>query len=133
MKKNREKILNKIFEEISSGLSLRKALEVVGEVSKPVFYKWIKEDEEKANQYARACEERQDKIFEEILEIADDSSGDEKPSPIAEGATQVDKEHIQRSRLRIDARKWMLGKMNPSKYGEKTESKIEQDVTISFK
>jgi hypothetical protein len=30
-------------------------------------------------------------------------------------------EHVQRSRLRLDARKWALSKMAPKKYGDKLE------------
>lgn len=30
-------------------------------------------------------------------------------------------EHVQRSRLRIDARKWMAGKLRPKVYGEKQQ------------
>ncbi len=33
----------------------------------------------------------------------------------------VDHEHIQRSRLRVDARKWLMSKMAPKKYGEKLQ------------
>ena len=32
---------------------------------------------------------------------------------------QENGEHISRSRLRIDARKWMAGKLRPKKYGER--------------
>ena len=31
------------------------------------------------------------------------------------------KEFINRSKVRIDARKWMLGKMQPKKYGDKLD------------
>jgi hypothetical protein len=30
-------------------------------------------------------------------------------------------ENLQRSRLRVDARKWMAGKLRPRKYGDKVE------------
>ena len=30
-------------------------------------------------------------------------------------------EHIQRSRLRVDTRKWYLSKLNPKKYGDKVD------------
>ncbi|TIP31141.1 MAG: terminase small subunit protein, partial [Mesorhizobium sp.] len=39
----------------------------------------------------------------------------------ADGSTteQVNSEHIQRSRLRIDTRKWVAERMRPKKYGSK--------------
>jgi hypothetical protein len=37
------------------------------------------------------------------------------------GGCELNGEHIQRSRVRIDTRKWMLSKMLPKVYGDKTE------------
>jgi terminase small subunit-like protein len=56
------------------------------------------------DQYARAREEQADKFFKEIIEIADDASGDYVTT--SDGKRIVDHENIQRSRLRVDARKW---------------------------
>ena len=63
-----------------------------------------------------------DAIFDENLEIADDGRndwmerhGDEEAGWVANG------EHIQRSRLRIDTRKWMASKLAPKKYGDKLD------------
>jgi Bacteriophage Sf6, terminase small subunit-like len=52
---------------------------------------------------ARAREERADRYFEEIIEIAKDSSGDYTED--RNGERVVDHENIQRSRLRVDALK----------------------------
>jgi hypothetical protein len=35
-------------------------------------------------------------------------------------------------RLQIDARKWMLGKLNPKKYGDKLEVDQNTNMTISW-
>ena len=32
---------------------------------------------------------------------------------------RVNGEHVQRSKLRVDARKWLLSKIAPKQYGEK--------------
>jgi hypothetical protein len=42
------------------------------------------------------------------------------------GATErvVDQEHIGRSRLRVDARKWLASKLKPKKYGEKLSTEL---------
>lgn len=34
---------------------------------------------------------------------------------------QLNGEHVQRSRLRIETRKWLMAKMKPKKYGEKLD------------
>ena len=62
--------------------------------------------------------------FETInLDIADDGSNDWVERKNADGSTTevVNGEHIQRSRVRIDARKWLLSKLAPKKYGDKLE------------
>lgn len=69
---------------------------------------WI-EKSERADEYARIRELRAHLIFEEILAIADNSTPGE------------DNAAIHRDKLRIDTRKWMLGKMLPKKYGDKVE------------
>lgn len=68
--------------------------------------------------------------IDEIFEIADDSSGDYKKvwnSKHEEYDIVPDNEHIQRSRVRIDTRKWFAAKMVPRIYGEKIEASL--DVT----
>lgn len=117
--------INDIFDLIIKnievhGYSLRKSLANGKDMpSSKTFYGWLENDEEKVKRYARACENRQDNIFDEILEIADeknvDVEFDKNMNPIING------EAVQRSRLRIDARKWALAKMNPKKYGDKIE------------
>src|SRR5260370_5913718 len=63
--------------------------------------------------------EQADKLFREIIEIADDKSGDYVTT--SDGKTIVDHENIQRSRLRVDARKWAAARLAPKKYGDRVE------------
>lgn len=125
-----ENTFKKILLSIEEGNSLRATLKRKGMPTSTTFYDWIDNDEQKALHYARACEKRADTIFEEILEIADDSSNDFSLADIGDGM-QVEKfnsEHVQRSRLRVDSRKWMLGKMNPKKYGDKIHQELSGEV-----
>ncbi len=74
------------------------------------------------NQYARATEARADYFAEEMLDIADDGSNDWMERRDADGKKvgwQVNGENIQRSRLRVDARKWNAARMKPKKYGDR--------------
>ena len=109
-------IINQICDRISKGESLRKVLASEGMPSSKTFFEWIDSSQEKVKQYARATEDRADAIFEEILDIADDGTNDIE---VVEYGEKVNQENIQRSRLRVDARKWMLGKMHPKKYADK--------------
>ncbi len=59
---------------------------------------------------------------DEILAIADDSVNDWVTRKYGDTEVQVpDTEAIQRSRLRIETRKWLMGKLKPKKYGDKLE------------
>ena len=42
----------------------------------------------------------------------------------------ADNEWINRSRLRVDTRKWLMGKLAPKKYGDKVQQEISGDLSI---
>ena len=73
-------------------------------------------------------------LFDEIIEIADDDQNDyiEQTLPSGDIIEKVNSEHIQRSRLRVDARKWVLSKMNPKKYGEKLDLDMNSKQVIEY-
>ena len=65
-----------------------------------------------------------------ILEIADDGRNDWMQRRVEEGFEPIiDKEHIARSRLRIEARKWLMAKLMPSIFGERLA--VEHSGSIS--
>lgn len=73
------------------------------------------------HQYALAREAQAETFLDEILFIADDSTND-WTTKIGRGGDEItvlDHEHVQRSRLRVDARKWAMSKMAPKKYGDR--------------
>ena len=116
----KQQIFDDICELIISGKSLRFAL---NEVSLPAktFFVWLRDNEVLSKQYARATTERAELMFEDMFDIADDGSNDwmEKKNDKGEVAGwSINGEHIQRSRVRIDTRKWALSKMMPKKYGD---------------
>lgn len=115
----KKKAIETILYEIEQGKSLKKITDENNELpSRRLFYEWLDNDEQLRNNYARACEVRQDGIFDEIFEIADNKLHDAIYTDKGEIANN---EFINRSRLRIDARKWALSKMNPKKYGEQID------------
>ena len=57
---------------------------------------------------------------DELVEIADDARNDWMDRETQNGTIRVvDHEHIQRSKLRIDARLWLLSRLQPHKYGDR--------------
>jgi len=118
-----------IIQHIEEGNSLISALNTNGMPSTQTFYIWLDEKDittgelteeakEKSKRYARACEVRELKLLDEILTIADKQDADviEK-----DGVVYTNHNLIQRNNLQIEARKWTLGKLNPPKYGNKTD------------
>lgn len=130
----KDKILDEIFRLIADeGLSTRKAVTKHGSIKRETFYQWIDDDEQKSDQYARACEDRADEMFDEIIEIADDQRGDVYIDK--DGHEQTDHNVIARSKLKVDARKWALSKMQPTKYGDRNTTVLEggeKTIEISF-
>jgi hypothetical protein len=121
--KQKDDLLELIFAEIKNGRAVRNVLKDKGMPDAVTFYRWLENDNEKVKQYTGACEARGDAIFDEIIEIADDSQNDFIEKDTGDGivASQFNSEHVQRSRLRIDARKWVASKLNPKKYGDKID------------
>lgn len=118
----REQAIDTILQRICEGESLRSILTYADKNVLPsmrTFLRWVSEDEDLRQQYARAMEVRSEAMFEEILEISNEANADIDITD--DGKIRVVGEAVQRSRLKIDARKWMLGKMNPKKYGDKVD------------
>jgi len=127
-----------IISEIESGKSLRYALSTNGMPSSSTFYEWLEEKdtvgnrteeaEEKAKRYARACELRELILLDEILEIADKQGEDviEK-----DGIEITNHNVIQRNKLQIEARQWVLGKLRPEKYGNKIQQEHSGEITTN--
>lgn len=68
-------------------------------------------------QYTRAKQIQADYMADEIIDIADNDNLDIGFND--EGKPFVNHEHINRSRLRVDARKWVASKLKPKVYGDK--------------
>ena len=129
---NKEELIELTLQEITEGKSLRAAC-LMFDVPLTTMHGWLAETKELIEQYTCARDNRSDKIFEEVLTIADDSSHDTVTSD--DGRASFNNEFAARSKIRIDARKWMLGKMQPKKYGDKLDvtsdgEKMEQNIIV---
>lgn len=85
------------------------------------IYRWLSADKEFCNRYTRAREDQADTLADQIIEIADDCSRDTISDDDGERANT---EWINRSRLRVDARKWIAAKLKPKKYGDAIDHKV---------
>jgi hypothetical protein len=114
-----------ICEKIADGQSLRDICTADDMPSRSTVFKWLSEQKEFSDQYARAREAQADKLADEILSIADESVNDTYTDD--NGNERTDHEVVARSRLRVDARKWLASKMAPKKYGDKVETTLKGD------
>lgn len=93
--------------------------------------KWLNNSDDFKLQYAHARELQADYLADEILEISDDASKDLQR--IDDFGNPIEnKEFVSRSRLKIDARKWIASKLRPKKYGDKLELDGGINTTLSI-
>lgn len=127
---------DKICEYVAMGESMRTIAARKGMPAMSTIFKWLRENQDFSEQYARAKEDCADALVEDILDIADDGSNDYMEKLDKEGNVigwVQNGEAVQRSRVRIDSRKWLAMKLKPKRYGDRlsvdSSSKIEGNVT----
>lgn len=114
------KLADKICQMIAQGQSVRSICAKKDMISMQTFFRWLRENDKFREQYARACEERSYMHAEDIIEIADNATNDYMEKLEGDGYI-FNSENVQRSRLRIDTRKWLMSKLNPKVYGDKLD------------
>ena len=108
----------RLLEDIASGASLTAALQRL----RPSPSYWWAKDQLRRNpelraRYAEACEDRADRLAEELLELAD--------MPIPEGLDGPGKSAcLQQLRLKVAARKWIACKLKPRQYGDRIDLEV---------
>jgi hypothetical protein len=127
-------LVQTICEHIANCVSLRAIAAMDGMPSVATMMNWLADagKPEFLEQYARAREAQADRMAEDILAIADeecttvraDKHGTQADHP--DGSTEVifDATAVARNKLRVDARKWLVSKMAPKKYGDKVQAEL---------
>jgi len=99
-----------VCEQIALGYSLRTVCKSDEMPGIATVFTWLRENIDFQEQYMRACEERTEAMSEDILDIADDA------------------EDVQKARLQVETRKWLMAKMKPKKYGDKMA--VDNTITL---
>lgn len=117
---------------LAEGKSLRTICKADGLPECATIFRWLRIYPTFCEQYTRAKQESADAMAEDMQDIADDGSNDwmQANDPNNPGWL-VNKEHINRSRLRIETRKWLASKLKPKKYGEKLELSGDPQAPIA--
>lgn len=124
-----------ICERIAAGESLSAICRDEAMPHRDTVYTWMGKNQAFADRYARAVEDRAETLAAEILAIADDGKNDygfkESEDKDGAGATPVFlAENVQRSKLRVEARKWIASKLFPKKFGD--YQRIDAQVSVSI-
>jgi hypothetical protein len=114
-----------ICAQIADGKTLAEICSTDGMPSTDTLYKWLAAAPHFTASYARARDQCMDRWADEIIAIADDAAGDYYEDD--QGNQKFDNQNPQRSKLRIDTRKWVMSKIS-RRYADKVE--IEQTVTL---
>lgn len=110
----------KVCERLAQVGSLRRVCAEDGMPGEAAVRSWIVRHPEFAEAYARAKEAGIDALVEEALDISDDGVNDWQEG---KHGPMLNAEHVSRSKLRVEYRRWLAERMAPKKYG------IKQDIT----
>lgn len=114
-----DEIAEALCERIANGQSLRSIEKDETMPTMTTVMRWMRDNGAFRQQYADARTRAMEIMAEEILEIADDGANDTYKDE--EGNTFTDHDVITRSKLRVEARKWLMSKLAPKKYGDKLD------------
>lgn len=125
----------RICSRIADGESLRSICNSDGMPHKATVFRWLISDNPVyipfRDQYEKAREIQYQSLADEIFDVADDGrndwmerNGDENEGWITNG------EALQRSRLRVDTRKWFLSKVLP-KFADKRELSVNGSLEVN--
>lgn len=99
--------------------TLRQIEVVRGMPTRQTICNWLAKHQDFFDQYVRAREVQTLLDEDEIQELADDSRNDwverERKGKVG---LELDREHLERTRLRIDTKKWLMGKRNAKRFGK---------------
>lgn len=124
-------IADEICARLMAGETLRQIVRSDHMPARSTVHLWLVKNKAFSDQYALAKEHQADTIFDEMFDIADDGTNDWMMKQFGENEVEVvNHEHIQRSKLRIDTRKWALARMAPKKYGDRTIVAGDSDAPL---
>ena len=105
------------------GESLTSICKIEKYPSKPAVLRWLIKYDDFRTQYTQARELQQELFLDEIVDISDDGTNDWMKRQFKDGSEgwALNAEHVNRSRLRIDTRKWVMERMSPKKYGSRQQ------------
>lgn len=118
-----DELFTRICERLAEGESLAAICRCDDMPAYSSVMKWVSQNEKLAESYARAKSDGLEKMADELLEIAD-----APVKSLDSGAT--DNGAVQKQRLQVDTRKWLLSKLAPKKYGDKLQTEVSGGLSV---
>jgi hypothetical protein len=132
-----EDLADLICERLAIGESMRSIARDEDMPAMSTLFKWLRVHPSFTEQYERAKVESADAMSEDCIDIADNIDGqtvmvDGVPLVVeGEMVKVVDSVSVQHAKLKVDTRKWLMSKMKPKKYGERTTTEHTGSLKVS--
>ncbi len=129
-----QEIADELCSELAQGKSLRTVCKSPDMPSTVAVFSWFRTNEEFLNQYTRAKEESADALSDEMIDIADDANNDYMENIGKDGQSEgykLNGDHVRRSHLRIETRKWLASKLKPKRYGNNVSVAVKESKEFS--
>jgi hypothetical protein len=125
-----------IAEAICDGIIEGKSIKTICKAdelpSHTTVFKWLASNREFADLYARAKDIQAEVMSEDLLDIVDDGTNDWTLKTFGHTEVKVvDQEAVQRSKLRYEARRWLMSKYKPKKFGDKMDLNVSGELTLA--
>lgn len=112
-----ESMFDHVLEQMAEGKTISHTLSMdMRGYESSVYIDWIKKDPQRTTRYENAQLLYAEKLGSEIIEIAD---------------ADDTLEDVNRSKLRIDSRKWLMGVYNKRRYGDTKTIELGGSISIT--
>lgn len=125
-----KKIADILCKRIANKESLNKICKDETMPHQSTVYRWllVEKHEDFRENYRLAREMQVEAYMDESVDLADNAENDFIVTE--DGEEKVNNEAIQRSKLRIDTRFRIAGKLLPKKYGDKVQAELSGDIAL---
>ena len=119
-----EEIFTEICERMSEGKTLREICKDPDMPNRATVLRWVKHDDGRKRQYEFARQAQCDFWADVIVELSRDRTNDIITDK--DGKASANHAAVQRDRLICDNYKFLMGKLHPGRYGDKTQIELPQ-------
>lgn len=126
-----QELADRVCVLLVEGVSLNKISKMDGMPSLVTFFTWTKKYPEFLNKYRDARNFRAELDAEILIDMADEPLIGRKTRTVRKGKTVkrevVEGDNVERAKLKVNTRQWVVSKLLPKKYGNQPESTGSKD------